>query len=311
MNICIYGTVYNSVNTVLNTMESVFDPEFSAIVIVDSYSTDGTYEKLKQIEKEFNLKILRFKSSRGLGRGIALKHCPDNSITAYIDLDVTYTPAFRKILKFGIKNALILYEAITFIGIKEEILSRGNWKDLNSSEDWEFLSRMKIMYGLPIIIGKNFVYNGRREKRYAKNWREYIKRELRWKIDNIRGTGYSFRELMRKRQQTLVEELAKPLAFLVAKVEGIYRNSEELNNRDLTLRKFFYNIDDPQKYGIEDEFIYPLIVERRSNIIDYNKVKEILLNNFLKLIEYDCGNYSVFTKQFDPSLKCNYKILKR
>jgi len=50
------------------------------------------------------------------------------------------------------------------------------------------------------------------------------------KIDNIRGTGYSFRELMRKRQQTLVEELAKPLAFLVAKVEGIYRNSEELNN---------------------------------------------------------------------------------
>jgi hypothetical protein len=49
---------------------------------------------------------------------------------------------------------------------------------------------------------------------------------------------------MRKRQQTVVEELAKPLAFLVAKVEGIYRNSEELNNRDATLRKFFYNIDD-------------------------------------------------------------------
>jgi Glycosyl transferase family 2. len=105
-------------------MESVFDPEFSAIVIVDSYSTDGTYEKLKQIEKEFNLKILRFKSSRGLGRGIALKHCPDNSITAYIDLDVTYTPAFRKIVKSGIKNALILHEANTFMLIKEAILSR-------------------------------------------------------------------------------------------------------------------------------------------------------------------------------------------
>jgi len=124
MNICIYGTVYNSVNTVLNTIESVFEPEFSAIVVVDSYSTDGTYEKLKQIEKEFNLTILRFESSRGIGRGIALKHCPDNSITAHIDLDVTYTPAFRKIVKSGIKNALILHEANTFIGIKEEILSR-------------------------------------------------------------------------------------------------------------------------------------------------------------------------------------------
>jgi len=310
MNICIYGTVYNSVNTVLNTIESVFDPEFSAIVVVDSYSTDGTYEKLKQIEKEFNLTILRFKSSRGSGRGIALKHCPDNSITAYIDLDVTYTPAFRKIVKSGIKNALILGEAMTFIGIKEEILSRGNWKDLNTSEDWEFLSRMKIQYGLPIIIGKNFVYNGHREKRYAKNWREYLKRELIWKIDTIRGTGHSFMELMRKRQQTLVEELAKPLAFLVAKVKGIYRNSKELNNHDFTVRNFFYNIDDPQKYGIDDEFVYPLIVERRSIIIDYNKVREILLNNFLKLIEYDCGNYSVFTKLFNPALKCNYRILK-
>jgi len=96
------------------------------------------YEKLKQIEKEFNLTILRFESSRGIGRGIALKHCPDNSITAYIDLDVTYTPAFRKIVKSGIKNALILHEAKTFIGIKEEILSGGNWKDLNSREDRKF-----------------------------------------------------------------------------------------------------------------------------------------------------------------------------
>ncbi|MUN28497.1 glycosyltransferase [Sulfuracidifex metallicus] len=310
MNICIYGTVYNSVNTVENTIESVFDPEISSIVIVDSYSTDGTYEKLKEIEKEFNLTILRFKSSRGIGRGIALKHCPDNSVTAYIDLDVTYTPAFRKIVKSGIKNALILHEANTFIGVKEEILSRGNWKDLNSGEDREFFSRMKIQYGLPIIIGKNFVYNGAREKRYARKWREFIKRELRWKIDTIRGTGYSFVELMRKRQQTLVEELAKPLAYLVAKVEGIYRNSKELNNWNFTLRNFFYNIDDPQKYGIDNEFIYPLIVERRSNIIDYNKVREILLNNFLKLIEYDCGNYSVFTKQLNPSLKCNYRLLK-
>ncbi|WP_080514063.1 glycosyltransferase [Saccharolobus islandicus] len=51
MNVCIYGTVYNSVNTILNTIESVFESEFSAIVIVDSYSTDGTYEKLKQLKK--------------------------------------------------------------------------------------------------------------------------------------------------------------------------------------------------------------------------------------------------------------------
>jgi hypothetical protein len=56
MNICVYGTVYNSV-ILTRYIENVFKPEFSAVVVVDSYSTDGAYEKLKQIEKEFNLTI--------------------------------------------------------------------------------------------------------------------------------------------------------------------------------------------------------------------------------------------------------------
>jgi hypothetical protein len=60
MNICIYGTVYNSVNTQLNTIKSNFEFEFSAIVAIDSYSTDGIYERLKQIEKEFSFTTRRY-----------------------------------------------------------------------------------------------------------------------------------------------------------------------------------------------------------------------------------------------------------
>jgi hypothetical protein len=47
-------------------MESVFEPEFSAIIVVDSYSTDGKYEKLRQIEKEFNLTTLHYNNSIAL-----------------------------------------------------------------------------------------------------------------------------------------------------------------------------------------------------------------------------------------------------
>lgn len=71
-------------------------------------------------------------------------------------------------------------------------------------------------------------------------------------------------------------------------------NLKELNNRDFTLRIFFYNIDDSEKYGIDNELIYPLVVERRSNVVDYSKLREILLNYFLKLIEYNCINYLGF-----------------
>ena len=55
--LCIYGTVLNSVDTVEMSIRSVFRPE-ADIMITDGGSTDGTYEKLLEISKDYNLRDL-------------------------------------------------------------------------------------------------------------------------------------------------------------------------------------------------------------------------------------------------------------
>ena len=55
-NICVYGTVFNNAGTVEESIRSVWKPEYEN-VIVDNYSTDGTWEKLLELKKEFNLRL--------------------------------------------------------------------------------------------------------------------------------------------------------------------------------------------------------------------------------------------------------------
>jgi len=96
--ICVYGTVYNNASTVEESIKSVWKPEYE-IVVVDNYSTDGTWEKLLGLRKEYNLRAYRYRCSRGLGRNIALHMCSENSITAYFDLDTRYNYAYHKIIE--------------------------------------------------------------------------------------------------------------------------------------------------------------------------------------------------------------------
>jgi len=50
LNLCLYSTVYNNVQYVERSISSVWRPDVE-IVIVDSFSTDGTYEKLLSLKK--------------------------------------------------------------------------------------------------------------------------------------------------------------------------------------------------------------------------------------------------------------------
>ena len=59
--LCLYGTVLNSVDTIEASIRSVFRPD-ADIVITDGGSTDGTYEKLLEISKDYNLKVYRVPS---------------------------------------------------------------------------------------------------------------------------------------------------------------------------------------------------------------------------------------------------------
>jgi hypothetical protein len=187
MTICIYGTVYNNAFSVEESVRSFFDPSYF-IVITDSYSTDGTWEKLQEIRKEYNLTLLRLKSTRGKGRDYALKHCPENSLTAYVDLDTIYNQNFHKLLKEEIDGTFIISEPYSFIGKKEKV---GHWADLNYGEDIEFLSRQDIRITLPVLIGKDFKPElgiiEREKRRYYDNSLKFAMRMARNVIDLYRA----------------------------------------------------------------------------------------------------------------------------
>ncbi|MEM4882123.1 MAG: glycosyltransferase, partial [Nanopusillaceae archaeon] len=81
----IYGTVYNSADTVRQTIEDLKSKlkEDFIIVVTDNFSTDGTYEILK--EYDF-IDVLRIKSTRGMGRQKALEHLIKN----YKEVDLVF-----------------------------------------------------------------------------------------------------------------------------------------------------------------------------------------------------------------------------
>ena len=64
MNYCIYATVFNNVSTLEESVKSVWRSD-STIVITDNYSTDGTWERLQGLKKDYNLILYRLKSTRG------------------------------------------------------------------------------------------------------------------------------------------------------------------------------------------------------------------------------------------------------
>jgi len=121
--LCLYGTVLNSIDTVERSIRSVFRPD-ADIVITDGGSTDGTYERLLEISKDYNLRVYRAPgSSRGLGRQLALIRCPENSYTAYFDLDNEYNVHWHRSIDWDMATGSP--RPLLGHGLREYILSRG------------------------------------------------------------------------------------------------------------------------------------------------------------------------------------------
>ena len=165
--VCLYATVFNNVTTLEDAIKSVWRPNYT-IVITDNYSFDGTWEKLQELRKDYNLLLYRLKSSRGKGRDYSLRHCPDNSKTAYFDLDARYNENFHKIIEWT-SNDKRVFTHSTFVARKDVILNKGGWRDLNYGEDFELFVRAGFDYFIPVINSVNLYVSQKREKRYVKN----------------------------------------------------------------------------------------------------------------------------------------------
>lgn len=152
-------TCYNEVSTVRDSLNSLLGQlnENYEVVVVDNFSTDGTYDVLKEFEKLRNVKVIQKRSSRGEGRQFALEHASGEYVVANLDLDDTFRPVLGEIVRAYHDKAegkvLAVFNSppppdfdmgwvqnVT-IGPREVISAIGGWRDLSLFEDWDLWSR--------------------------------------------------------------------------------------------------------------------------------------------------------------------------
>jgi len=251
--LCLYGTVLNSVDTIEASIRSVFRPD-ADIVITDGGSTDGTYEKLLEISKDYNLKVYRVPgASRGLGRQLALLKCPEGSYTMNItDLDDEYNVYWHRSIEWGMATGSP--RPLPHLYNREYLLSRGGWRNLNYGEDNELLARVGFDYDLPIVHKRPVKIAGRglrRDARYFQGTISFMKRTLVNAVSLIRSFGLKPADLINYYNKWLLMPLF--MAYAIASFQGIYRYDKLLNNYEFNLYNVLKKSRDPVKEIKADE----------------------------------------------------------
>ena len=253
----IYATVYNNVDTVDRSVASLSGLKPYKLYVVDSFSSDGTYEKLSKYD---NIVAKRARCTRGKGRDIALdmllKEAKDSEPVMYVDLDTIYT---RDYISVVLKQAKFLRHGelrMLFIGLSTAKTNRGLfWRDLNVGEDWERLARAKAS-SIEIVDSKKmwrmwrdrserwlrnrsdagFDYSNR-ERRYSSNNISHKIRMFKLLVDYERGVAFdNFDDYYDKAaNKNPISYLYFKLTFAVAHVLGIYTYAKGVNNTDYVL----------------------------------------------------------------------------
>jgi glycosyltransferase involved in cell wall biosynthesis len=258
-SIYIYGTVFNSADTIDECLNSLMPLGNYKLYIVDNFSTDGTFEKLKKYK---NCVVIRKRCSRGEGREIAkeilLNDCKPNSPVMYIDLDTKLT---KKAISY-IKKRLKHLEKDTFYGIgclgTATTHAKVKWHDLMLGDDTEFIAqaiskgikvyyftRREILKLVKDISGWDTSSLASREKRYTTSKIGHYLRLFKLLVDAERG--YAFKSPKEFFDNSLKTRAAKSIktkniailclyffiytmAFYIAHYKGVYRYSRHQNN---------------------------------------------------------------------------------
>lgn len=272
--LCLYGTVLNSVNTVEASVRSVYRPD-AEIVVVDGGSRDGTYERLLEIAKDYNVKVYRLPgSTRGRGRDYALRMCPEGSYAAYFDLDDEYNAYFHRAIEWGMATGS--QRPLPYLAKRDYAVARGGWRDLNYAEDIEFFTRVGFDFHVPVLFRRPLSrpHGGRPlgdARRYMRGTLSAVSRSVRNVIDLIRGNGFKYSEFaslpyIRRRPYLLVAPV--PLIYTVALVKGIYRYDPLLNNYDLMFKYMVSGLVDPIKeVGADgDHAVFSVLLSTASRL---------------------------------------------
>jgi len=133
-------TIEGSLGSILGQLDNRFE-----IVVVDSLSTDGSREALKEFGARGKLKLIERGCSRGKGLQIAFENAAGEYIISGMDFGDTYRPRLSSFLDFyhtKCEGKLLhgLNEAVV-VAPRSLIQSLGGWRDLQRSEGWDLWSR--------------------------------------------------------------------------------------------------------------------------------------------------------------------------
>ncbi|MCS7385718.1 MAG: glycosyltransferase family 2 protein [archaeon GB-1867-005] len=331
--ISIYGTVYNNAYIIENSISSLiralrdFEERYE-LVIVENYSTDGTWEKLLKIKKQYeNLRLFRYKCSRGKGRDIALRQTTGDFVM-YLDFDCLFSRELGMIVerlsKLCMKGEIWNFGFSTRETMIEQI---GGWKDLNFGEDWELLGRaIKRDVKIKIIPVRRPIRNIRTtengvygERRYTRGTTSYLSRKLRNLRDTVIGWNLNPAHVIYSN-----DNLARPSTFMLLILSAIY--SFTFSNDPQHIKyKVYANTEYllPEEVGLPKEWFYikwenidqtwSVVVKHVKEFIRKDKRIHFAILPFRKLLicfrEYEVFKKSLEEHTFYPSCERIGKII--
>lgn len=308
------GTMYNNVNQVRDCVDSVLsavDGLDFEVVIVDNFSSDGSFEILEEYTRlHSNIRVLRCKCSRGSGYQIAFENSRGNFVVT-VAMDTVYKSGkLRKFLLAYLRSDLRRFAVKTWgsfcVYPRRLVEEVGGWNRFNVAEDSDILARLfavdKIFF-MPIRLDFNEEYVERskasflarqlmivpRENRYA-NGLKLILRMLRNKVDHYAGDAYTLQKLIiwhRYLQKKLRLTLFVCLQIVVSKVVTVLMGNS-IANADPDLLNFHFvsyrgvkNFVGPAKFGFEIE---PIVEEQHKKYYQYIRYVKPDINEKLKLL---------------------------
>ncbi len=285
VDVSFIATVYNSVDAVSVSLQGVIEiieklPNLDfEIVIVDNFSHYGTYEKLLDFKAKAmntsNLKrflVVRLRSSRGLGRQLALRLARGKYVIP-IDLDIRIDAdkLAKIILKYRelkVYKCLILANpGVHLICPRELLLRIGGYKDLNYGEDIELLARIfhnNAAISLPIKIASDLRFaEVLRERRYSRSILHFMYRKLSLLKDRALAYRLTPRKLVREHWYVHKNNVVKvalnlmlhlPI-FIYVKLNKTEGFSHILTNALLVDFLTYKTMVDPKSFGFTREDI--------------------------------------------------------
>lgn len=199
-------TTYNTVDTVEKAVEPLLAlPEEYEVIVVDSKSTDGTYERLKKYEP--CIRLISEKCTRGRGRDIAIRNAKGRYIVA-IDFDVAYYDIEEVVTKYIdlLESKIVVVNPETHscnapivLGSTELFLRIDSYPDINAFEDL-YICQVASSFGILVTEIHNFRHtcievrgeSSNKESRYEYSLIAKIRRRIFIARDSLFASPRSF-----------------------------------------------------------------------------------------------------------------------